>query len=130
MTGCGGGGSGDRVSKAKGAFAAKGVPLHEVDGMFGQGNDIQLAPDSRARYGDFVVHVMKSEDGFRSAEETAGRPDAAGIRWDDTLANHNPPYFTALKRFGSDLELQWSSERRSVDQPQWRALDTIVSGLR
>ena len=117
----------DRVTER---FAQAGVKLHDASGMFGPGDDIALAPDSRARFGDFVVHLPQNGHGFEIAEASAGPPGADGIRWDDTLATHQPPYFTSFKRYGDALELQWSTERRSVDSPKWRRLDAILRSLR
>ena len=132
LAACGGGGTGgnegslslsDRVIER---FKQAGVSLHEVTGLYAGGDDTQLAPDSRAKFGDFVVHVVKNASGFSSAEAGAGQAGADAIRWDDALANHRPPYFTSFKRYGSSLELQWSSGSRSTNQPQWHQLDAII----
>ena len=86
-------------------------------------------PDSRQKFGDFVIHILKSTHGFAIAEGSAGAPGSDGIRWDDTLANHRPPYYTSFKRYGPSLELQWSSEHRSTRQAQWLQLDAILHQL-
>jgi hypothetical protein len=44
-----------------------------------------LAPDSRATFDDFAVHVVKNRHGFEAAEASASKPDANGIRWDDAI---------------------------------------------
>lgn len=133
VAGCGGGSSGpDRESlrtQVEARFAKEGVSLYEVVGFYDGGPDLQLAPDSRDTFGDFVVHIVDGADGFEVAEAGADPPDADGIRWDDALAEHDPPYFTSLKRYGESLELQWSTEERSTDQPTWRQLDAIMRDL-
>lgn len=133
VAGCGGSSSssdtGSLRKKVEARFAQEGVRLYEAPGFYGPGDDLQLAPGSRATFGDFVVHVVKNAHGFEVAEAGAGQPDADGIRWDDALAQHNPPYFTSLKRYGDSLELQWSTQKRSTDQPQWHRLDAIMREL-
>ena len=131
VAGCGGGGggSGDLRKRVESSFAKQGVVLHEAGGFYEGGPDLGLAPDSRAKFGDFVVHIEKDPSGFAVNEQTASAPDADGIRWDDTLADHNPPYYTAYKRYGDKLELQWSTEKRSIDDPHFRALDAIMREL-
>jgi hypothetical protein len=135
VAGCGGG-EGDggtdtgTLRKAiEARFAKEGVRLHELVGSYGQGGDIQLVPPDRKAFGDFVVHLMKNANGFAAAEAGAGAPEADGIRWDDALAGHDPPYYTSLKRYGDALELQWSSGKRSVDQARWQQLDRIMREL-
>jgi hypothetical protein len=132
--GCGGGGgsSGDDSLRAKveARFKQAGVSLYEVTGVFGPGgDDMELAPKSRLTFGDFAVHIVRNAHGFQIAEATAGPPDTNGVRWDDTLATHNPPYYTSFKRYGKALELQWSTERRSTDEAHWRQLDAIMHEL-
>jgi hypothetical protein len=131
--GCGSdGGGGDRSdlrSKVEKRFAAEGVTLNETGGFYEGGPDLGLAPQTRAKFGDFVVHIEKDASGFAANEQSTSAPDANGIRWDDALATHHPPYYTSYKRYGDALELQWSSEQRSIDDPHWRALDAIMREL-
>jgi hypothetical protein len=132
VAGCGsggGGGSEDLRGKVETRFAKEGVKLHELSGFYSGGPEVSLAPDSRAKFGDFVVHIIKDPSGFAVQEQTASAPDKDGIRWDDTLATHEPPYFTSYTRYGDKLELQWSSGRRSTDSADWKALDAIMKEL-
>jgi hypothetical protein len=130
VAGCGAGhANGGLQDRAIARFKQAGVSLHEQSGFYAGGDDIQLVPDSRQKLGDFVVHILKSTDGFAIAEGSAGAPGSDGIRWDDTLANHRPPYYTSFKRYGPSLELQWSSGHRSTRQPQWQQLDAILTQL-
>jgi hypothetical protein len=125
----GGGDTGDLRAKVEKRFTVEGVKLNEVGGFYEGGPDLGLAPQSRAKFGDFVVHIEKDASGFDVNEQSTSEPDANGIRWDDALADHNPPYYTAYKRYGDALELQWSSEQRNIDDPHWRALDAIMREL-
>jgi len=133
VAGCGGGGGGgssasDLQKQVTARFAKEGVKL-EVAGFYEGGPDVGLAPTSRAKFGDFVVHIEKDKSGFAVNEQSTSAPDADGVRWDDALADHNPPYYTSYRRYGDKLELQWSTEKRSIDDPHFKALDAIMREL-
>ncbi len=130
LAACGGGhGSSGLRDRTIARFKQAGVSLHEQGGLYAGGDDTQLVPDSRHKFGDFVVHILKRTHGFAIAEGSAGPPGSDGVRWDDTLANHRPPYYTSFKRYGPSLELQSSSGVRSTRQAQWQQLDAILSQL-
>lgn len=132
VAGCGSGFDGAALrTRVEARFRQAGVTVHQYCGFYGCGGDDDvLAPDDKATYGDFAVHVVANAHGFRVAEATAHTPGPGGVLWDDVSGKFaQTRLYTAYKRYGPHLELQYTTTRRTTAQPHWQQLDAIMRGL-